>query len=36
MKVGNWFLSGMEIMIIGIVSALVGWGIGIAFDKLWK
>jgi hypothetical protein len=36
MKVGRWYVSGMEIMLIGIVSALLGWGIGFAFESWWK
>jgi len=36
MKVGNPFLSGLEMAIIGIVSAVVGWVIGFGFDLLWK
>jgi len=35
MKVGNPYYSGIEITIIGTISALSGWGIGLAFNKLW-
>ena len=36
MKIGNFFFKGMEMLLIGAASALVGWGIGVAFDRLWK
>jgi len=35
MKIGNPFYSGFEITLIGIISALSAWAIGVAFDKLW-
>jgi predicted membrane protein (TIGR00267 family) len=35
LHVGNVFLKGVEMMVIGIASALVGWAIGLAFNRLW-
>jgi len=35
LKVGNPILKGFEMMFIGISAALIGWGIGVAFNKLW-
>ena len=34
-RIGNWFLKGLELTAIGVASAMVGWGIGIAFARLW-
>jgi len=35
LKVGNPFFKGLEMTLIGMASALVGWGIGVGFDRLW-
>jgi predicted membrane protein (TIGR00267 family) len=35
LHVGNPFVKGLEMMVIGIGAALIGWAIGLAFNKLW-